>query len=114
MMVSTITDRVAGSVNGAPVSVTGYGIIQGTSVGGTADNITAVAAPVIPAYASNQYYSLRPVLPNNGAVDLDFGYGFKNLLKPAGGELAAGEFDPALEYLIKYNGTEFRIVAPSF
>lgn len=109
-MVSTITDRVAAAVDGAPVSVGGYGIIQCTDVSGT-DTVLANTAPVISDYYANQYFSIRPFAANTGPVDVNFqSKGLKNLLKPNGAELDADDFVPALEYLIKYNGTDFRIV----
>lgn len=113
-MVSTITDRVAAAVDGAPVSVGGYGIIQCTSVSGT-NTVLADTAPVISDYYANQYFSIRPANNNTGPVDVNFqSKGLKNLLKPNGDELGENEFVTTLEYLIKYNGTEMRIVSPGF
>lgn len=112
-MASTITDRVNGAVSG--VSVTnGVGIISTENVAGT-NTVTADASPTISGYLTNQYYSIRPANLNTGAVDVNIGEGgLVDLLKPNGDELAAGEFNPALEYLIKFNGTNMRIITPSF
>lgn len=113
-MASTITDRVAGSVGGQPVSLGGIAIIQCTNVSGT-NTVLADCSPDIAGYVTHQYFSIRPFANNTGPVDVNFAsQGLKNLLKPNGDELAADEFVTTLEYLIKYNGTEFRIVAPSF
>lgn len=112
-MVSTITDRVGNVSNGTPVN-TGPGIVQTTNVAGT-DTVTADTTPVINGYRENQSFYIRPVNLNTGAVDVNFGGGgLVSLLKPNGDELGAGEFNPALEYLVKFNGTEMRIIAPSF
>lgn len=112
-MASTITDRVTNVVSGIAVT-TGYGIISLTNVAGT-NTVTADTAPAIDGYVTNMYFSGRPANANTGPVDVNFGEGgLVNMLKPNGDELAAGEFDPNLEYLIKFNGTEMRIVTPSF
>jgi hypothetical protein len=111
-MVSTITDRIAGSVDGQPVSLGGIAIIQCTSVSGT-NTVLADTSPTIGSYITNQYFSIRPANNNTGNVDVNFqSKGLKNLLTPSGAELVADQFNVSNEYLIKYNGTEFRIVAP--
>lgn len=115
-MVSTITDRIAASVDGAPVTIGGLGngIIQCTNVSGT-DTVLADTLPEIDEYTTHQYYSIRPAVLNTGPVDVNFeDLGLKDLFKPSGAELDAGDFNPAFEYLIKYNGTEMRIVSPGF
>lgn len=113
-MASTITDRVAGSVNGQPVSLGGFAIIQCVDVSGI-NTVLADCSPSISAYITHQYFSIRPFANNTGPVDVNFhDQGLVNLLKPNGDELAADEFNVNLEYLLKYNGTEFRIVTPSF
>ena len=112
-MVSTIRERISGSVAGQPVSLGGFAIIQVTSVSGT-DTVLGTASPDIAAYVSNQYFSIRPFANNTGPVDVNFsGKGLANLLTPSGAELAADQFNVNNEYLIKcVNSTEFRIVAP--
>ena len=112
-MASTITDRIAGSVNGQPVSLGGFAIIQVTTVSGT-DTVLGTASPDISAYTANQYFSIRPVNANTGPVDVNFSSkGLANLLSPNGTELVAGQFDPNFEYLIKcVSSTEFRIHSP--
>lgn len=110
-MASTITDRVNAAVSGVPV-VNGSGIFATSNVVGT-NSITADVTPTMTAYLNPSLYLLRPANLNAGAVDVDIGgCGPKNVLKPNGDELAAGEFNPSVEYLLKYNGTEFRIIAP--
>lgn len=114
-MVSEITDRVAVVVAGTPVSQGGYGNIQCTNVGGTPDMVTADTEPSINGYVVNQIFLIRPAVLNDGPVDVNLGSGgFVSLLKPNGDELGDDEFNPALEYIIKFNGNEMRIIAPSF
>ncbi len=112
-MASTITDRIGGAASG--ISVThGFGIISTENVAGT-NTVTADATPTIDGYTTNMYFSVRPANANTGPVDINIGEGgLVNLLTPAGDELTEGQFDPNLEYLIKFNGTEMRIVTPSF
>ena len=112
-MTSTITDRVNGAVAGVAVT-TGFGILATENVAGT-NTVTADTTPTISGYVTNMYASIRPANNNTGPVDINLGEGgLVNLLKPNGDELAADEFNTALEYLIRFNGTEFRIVTPSF
>lgn len=112
-MASTITDRVNGVVSGVAV-VNGSGIISTSNVAGV-DAITADTTPTISGYLNPSLYFLRPANANTGPVDANLGGGgMVSVLKPNGDELAAGEFSPALEYLLKFNGTEFRVIAPSF
>lgn len=114
-MVSTITDRIAFTVPGGAVSAGGFGNITCQPVSGTANLIEAETSPPISGYLLNQTYYLRPLLMNTGAVDLNLSKrGFVSVLKPNGGELAADEFNPALEYILKFNGNEMRIISPSF
>lgn len=112
-MVSTITDRVSGMVTGVP-SAGGAGIWNLTGIAGT-NTVTATATPQISGYVVNMSFYIRPVINNTGPVTINISSaGAVNLLKPNGDALAAAEFNTALEYLIKFNGTEFRIIAPSF
>lgn len=114
-MPSTITDRIAVAVTGGSISPGGYGTIACHTVTGTADLVEAETSPSISGYVTNQTYLIRPVLMNTGPVDVNFAErGFVSLLKPNGDELAADEFDPAYEYLVKFNGDEMRILTPSF
>ena len=112
-MVSTITDRVSGVVNGTAAGG-GLGIWGTSGVSGT-NTVVATAVPVITGYKLNMSFYIRPVINNTGPVTLNISSGGAlNLLKPNGDALAAGEFNINLDYLVKFNGTEFRIVTPSF
>ncbi len=114
-MVSVITDRVNGAASPAPVAGGGGGIYTATNVAGT-NTVTADLSPATnQGYKLNQMVFIRPVILNTGPVQVNFDEGgLVDLLSPNGSALSAGQFDPALEYLVKFNGTEFRIVTPSF
>jgi hypothetical protein len=110
-MASTILDRVATVVGSTPVSVAGYGFIQCSNVAGT-DAITADTSPEITSYVTNAVYLLRPHASNAGAVTVNLnGLGAKSLKTPAGGAIAAGDLTPNIEYLIKYDGTDFYVLS---
>lgn len=112
-MVSTITDRVSGVVNGTPAAG-GFGIWATTGVSGI-NTVLATADPAIVGYKNNMSFYIRPVSNNSGPVTVNISSGGAlNLLKPNGDALAAGEFSINLDYLIKFNGVEFRVIAPSF
>ena len=112
-MVSTITDRVSGVVNGTAAAI-GLGIWATTGVSGS-NVVLATADPVITGYKKNMSFYIRPVINNTGAVTVNISSGGAlALLKPNGDALAPGEFSINLDYLIKFNGSEFRIIAPSF
>jgi len=112
-MASTLTDRVNSVVSGVAVT-NGAGTIVCSNVAGT-NTVTATTTPTITGYTNPSLYLLRPANANTGPVDINLGGGgLVSLLKPNGDELAAGEFDPNLEYLIRFNGTNFYIIAPSF
>ncbi len=87
----------------------GSGATLGTIAGTNA--ITAVASPVITAYAANQKFIFLPANTNSGATTINIdGLGAKNIyLNGAactGGELVAGT-----PVEIFYDGTQFQIVA---
>ena len=112
-MVSTITDRVNGAVSGVSVAA-GAGIIVCSNVVGT-NSITADTTPAISGYLNPSLYLIRPQNTNTGAVQVNLGQGgLVDLLSPSGAALVAGQFDPALEYIVRFNGVNMRIVSPSF
>lgn len=87
---------------------TGIGIVL-TTIAGT-NTITAVANPVISAYAANQLFVFIPAATNTGATTINIdGLGAKNIFSLyaacLGGELVANV--PAQ---ILYDGTQFNIV----
>lgn len=112
-MVSTITPRVGGAVDGAPVNTGAGGTVQATNVAGI-NSITAGTAPAISRYYPNQLFLIRPANSNTGPVDLDFGPGALPWRKPSSAEHGNGDLSPSIEYLIKYDDdlSEFRTIAP--
>lgn len=112
-MVSVITDRVSGAVNGAPVNP--GSILQSSGVTGV-NAIVADTFPNVTSYYGGLLVLIRPANANTGSVTLDLGPGVLPWRKPAGGEMAAGDLQPGLEYLVKLsdNMSEFRTIAPSF
>lgn len=109
-MVSVITERISGTIAGAPLTV-GFGITTGVSVTG-GDNIIASGSPALSALAVNQYCVIQPPLTNTGPVTLNLdGLGAKAVLSPSGNALAAGEFSSAVSYFMRYNGTAWIIVS---
>jgi hypothetical protein len=115
-MVSTITQRIGGAVDGVPVNVSGGGIVNTTDVAGTND-ITASGYPPISAYFPFQKFMVRPFAVNTSSVTLDIDEkGVLPWRKPSGAEHGNGDLSPNIEYLVQLNEamTEFRTVAPSF
>lgn len=111
-MASTITDRVNVTVGGIPINTSGMGIYQCENVAGT-NTVTADTSPDIGGYITNMLFLCRPFAVNTGAVTVNFAEGGAvALLSPIGNALTAGQFDPAFEYLIRFNGTNMRIVSP--
>jgi hypothetical protein len=113
-VVSTITDRVAGAVDGAPVQRQGFGIVQVTDSAGT-DTYTGSTSPTITAYHPNQLYLWRPFAANTGAATLNLeGLGAKDVRMPNGAALSSGYLSASQDYLIRYDETadDFIIVAP--
>lgn len=112
-MASTITDRISAVVDGVAVTH-GFGIVSAINVTGTND-IVAESDPQISGYIENAIFLLRPANNNTGAVRANIGSGgLVSVKKPNGDELSSGEFSTSLEYLLKFNGTDFRIISPSF
>lgn len=113
-MASTITDRVAIAVTGGAISAGGYGTISCSNVAGT-NVVTATGSPSISGYVTNMMYAVRPFALNTGPVDINIdNRGLVSVLKPNSSELDANDFNPALEYLLKFDGTNMKILTPSF
>lgn len=114
-MTSVITDRFALPVDGGPGGGGGGAGIHSTlNVAGTND-ITADVFPLISGLQTNMWFSLRPFAINTGAIRLNLGAsGLVACVKPGGADFAAGEFNPALLYLINFDGTKYTVQSPSF
>ena len=87
-----------------------------TSVSGT-DTITAatlVAAGALASYQQGNKFSFEPANTNTGAVTIEIdSLGAKSIKTRAGGALAPGEIVAGSEYLIEYDGTNFRLLSNS-
>jgi hypothetical protein len=114
-MASTITDRLAAAVDGVPVQTTGVGIIVLTQASGTND-VVCTSFPAISEWVTNQMFSWAPNASNTGAMTLsiDGVTGSKPLKKPNGGALAAGDIQSGLEVLLRYDGTNLKIIGSGF
>lgn len=82
-----------------------------TSVGGTANAITATAANSMSAYATGQKFHFVPASINTGATTITINgiSGAKNIFLN-GGALVGGELNPLTPVEIEYDGTQFNIL----
>ncbi len=91
----------------------GTGIhIPAGSVGGTADVITLTASPAITAYAEGQYFSFIATGTNTTAVTVNINsVGAKSIKKNSVAALVAGDITSGHLVTIRYDGTQFRLMA---
>lgn len=109
---------------GAPASRTDYmrvaEVVDGawgklTSVGGTADVITASGPYSLAAYVSGQRFSFVSTGTNTGAVTINLsGIGAKAITKNGATALDAGDLPSGQINLIEYDGTRFQLMVPGF
>lgn len=87
---------------------------RATSVGGTADAITAAIPLSTNAYVSGQRFSwVNGAGANTGPVTLNFnGIGAKALTKRGSTALAAGDLPANAVCLAEYDGTRFQLLGP--
>ena len=87
-----------------------------TSVGGTANAITAVVtSPNFTAYATGQQFSFVAAATNTGATSLNLnGLGAKSLTKQGTNPLVAGDIQAGQIVLVEYDGTRFQYVNYSY
>ena len=87
---------------------------RATSVGGTADVITAAIPLSTNAYVSGQRFSwINGAGANTGPVTLNFnGIGAKDLTKRGSTALAAGDLPANAVCLAEYDGTRFQLLGP--
>ena len=114
-MVSTITDRLTAAVDGVAVQTTGTGIITLTQTSGSNDAV-ASAFPSISEWVENQLYSWRPTAANTGAMTMEITgvTGTKAIKKPNGDALGSGDIQIGLDLLMRYDGTDLRIIGSGF
>lgn len=83
-----------------------------TSVAGTN---TITASPLVSTLSSLQAgnnFILRPANTNTGAVTLNISsLGAKSVVSKAGSALSASALTAGTDYLIRYDGTNFRVLA---
>jgi hypothetical protein len=114
-MTSTITDRLAGAVEGVAVQTPGAGIISLTQTGGT-DAVQATALPAITEYSTNQIFAWIPTAANTGAMTMTIASasGAIPIKKPDGSALASGDIQVGLNLLLRHDGTNLRIIGSGF
>jgi hypothetical protein len=114
-MVSTITDRLAAAVDGVAVQTTGVGIIVLTQASGTNDAVCD-SFPAISDWIENQIFTWRPTGTNTGSMTMTISgvTGAKSITKPNGDPLAADDVQPGLDILMRYDGTDLRIMGSGF
>lgn len=113
----TITALAAGTATTHAATV---GQLQSSAVttlgtiGGTATAITAVASPVVAAYAAGQSFEFTPAETNTGATTINIdSLGAKNIFFN-GIALVGGELRISVPVRIKYDGTQFHIIGNGF
>lgn len=78
---------------------------------GTANAITASATPAISAYASGQQFTFTPASANTAATTINLnGLGAKNIFFN-GAALSGGELAASVPATIRYDGTQFNLMA---
>lgn len=114
-MVSTITDRLAAAVDGVPVQLSGSGIAILTQTGGTND-VTATVLPTMTEWETNQIFAWRPTAANTGEMSMTISgvSGTKNITRPNGDPLVADDIQIGLDVLLRYDGTDLRIMGSGF
>lgn len=114
-MVSTITDRLAAAVDGVAVQGKGMGIVVLTQTGGT-NAVQCSSFPVLTDWVLNQIFAWRPTAANTGVVTLSIdGIGSdRAVLKPNGSGLDAGDIQVGLDLMLRYDGSDLRIMGSGF
>lgn len=84
-----------------------------TGVGGTANAVTATSdtsvVAAISAYATGQKFSITPTATNSGAVTIAIdGLSAKSVKDTDGTALPAGAWVSGRQYILEYDGTNFR------
>lgn len=74
------------------------------SIGGSADAITAIGVPPLPALTNWAMGILRPTALNTGAVTFTpDGLTTKDLRNPQGAALIANQLNPDFDYLVRFD-----------
>jgi hypothetical protein len=114
-MTSTITDRLTGAVAGVPVQTSGVGIVILTQTSGSND-VVATAFPGLTTWVENQVYAWRPTAANTGAMTMTITgvSGAQAITKPNGDPLESGDIQIGLDILLRYDGSDLRIMGSGF
>lgn len=114
-MVSTITDRLTGAVDGVPVQTSGVGIVILTQTSGSND-VVCSSYPALTEWVDNQIFAWRPTAANTGAMTMtiDGVTGSKAIRKPDDTALSAGDIGIGMDVLLRYNGTTLNIMGSGF
>lgn len=114
-MVSTITDRLSAAVEGVPVQIAGAGVVALTQTSGT-NAAVCTAFPVVSGWEVNQIFAWRPTAANTGPMTMTITgvSGSQSILKPNGDSLAANDIQIGLDVLMRYDGSNLRIIGSGF
>jgi hypothetical protein len=84
------------------------------AAGGTADVLTLALSPTPSAYAAGQEFRLKATATNTGAVTLNVNsLGAKDVKRDGSSALVAGDIRNGQMYTVRYDGTNFQLLAPS-
>ncbi len=86
-----------------------YAIVPLSSVGGTANAITAVCDVPLDVAQKGNGFLLTPVAANTGAATLNVGKGPKALVNRDGSALAAGRLAAGVQEVVTDDGTSYRL-----
>jgi hypothetical protein len=84
-----------------------------SSVGGTADAITATTIPAISAYVTGARYTFKAVSSNTGATTLKIGTGSVLAVQWLGAALTGGEIAANAWHTVVYDGSLFQLLNPA-
>jgi hypothetical protein len=74
--------------------------------------VTLSASTAPAAYAAGQFFFFKADVANTGATDIQIGsLAAKNLLRPDGSELAAGDIKAGQLVMVQYDGTQFQLLS---
>jgi hypothetical protein len=114
-MVSTITDRLSAAVDGVAVQIAGAGVVALTQTSGT-NAAECTAFPVVSGWEVNQIFAWRPTAANTGAMTMTITgvSGAQAITKPNGDALESGDIQIGLDILMRYDGSDLRIMGSGF
>jgi len=105
LLKKTIKNAFAGFAGGV--------VVTGTD-GGSANAYTVTPTNALPSYTSRLSVIFSPTAANTGAATINVsGLGAKDIKRIDGSALVAGDLASGSIYAAIYNGTEFRLMAPT-